>query len=190
MSHDIRTFGAVGNGETSCTAAIHSAIDAAAKDGGGTVLVPAGRFLTGAISLRSNITLHLEAGATLLGSNRPDDFPLWRSAWEGQADAAKPVQPGRRPMIGGEGLRNVTITGRGTIDGAGAFWWKNRLTSTPRDVRPTLIRFVDCYNVRIEGITCTNSPSWTVTPLACDNVSIHGITVINPPASLAIKALG
>lgn len=183
MSHDVTSYGARGDGNMLCTQAIQSAIDAAAARGGGTVIVPAGRFLTGALELRSNITLHLEPGATLLATGNPDDFPLWRSKWEGAADPATGVQPGRRPLIGGEGLQNVAITGRGTIDGAGEWWWKNRATLTPRDVRPTLVRLVDCRNVRIEGITAADSPSWTITPLACDNVSICGVTVINPPDS-------
>jgi len=178
--YDITQFGAVGDGSTFAGSAIHSAIDAAAGAGGGTVVVPAGRFLTGSITLKSNITLHLEPGAVLLGTGNPDHFPLWRSKWEGTAVDG---QPGRAPMIGGEGLRNIAITGRGTIDGAGKWWWQNMKTMSPPNVRPTLIRFVDCYNVRIEGITVTNSPSWTITPLACDNVTITGITVINPPDS-------
>lgn len=183
MSVDVTQFGARGDGVSTATAAIQQAIDSAATAGGGTVIVPPGRFLTGALQLRTNITLHLEAGATLLATGRPEDFPLWRSEWEGRADPAKDAQPGRRPLIGGEGLQNVAVTGRGTIDGAGEWWWKNRNTLSPRDVRPTLIRFVDCRNVRIEGITATNSPSWTITPLACDNVSVCGVTVINPPDS-------
>ncbi|MCS7033642.1 MAG: glycoside hydrolase family 28 protein [Phycisphaerae bacterium] len=183
MIFEITRFGAVGDGETRNTRQIQATIDAAAEAGGGTVVVPAGTFVTGAIELRSNITLHLEPGATLLGSGKPEDFPLWRSRWEGAADPSKTSQPGRRPLIGGEGLRNVAITGRGTLDGNGRWWWQNRTTMDPPDVRPTLIRLVDCFNVRIEGITATNSPSWTVTPLACDNVVVHGISVINPPDS-------
>lgn len=180
VQYDITKYGAVGDGKTHAGQAIHRAIDAAAEKGGGTVIVPAGVYLTGSIILRSNITLHLEPGSVLLGSAKPEDFPLWRSDWEGEAPNG---QPGRRPMIGGEGLRNIAITGRGTIDGAGKWWWQNMKTMTPPNVRPTLIRFVDCYNVRIEGITVINSPSWTVTPLACDNVTITGITIINPPDS-------
>lgn len=180
MSYDITQFGAVADGKTYAGHAIQSAIDAAGAAGGGTVLVPPGTFLTGSLVLRSNVSLHLEPGSRLLGTGNPEHYPLWRSRWEGDAHDG---QPGRAPMIGGEGLRNVAITGRGTIDGAGQWWWKNMKTMSPPNVRPTLIRFVDCYNLRIEGITVTNSPSWTVTPLACDNVTINGITVINPPDS-------
>jgi polygalacturonase len=180
MPYDVTEFGATGNGVAFDGRAIQRAIDAAAGAGGGTVVVPAGRFLSGSIVLRSDITLHLEAGAVLLGTGNPEHFPLWRSRWEGD-DAGG--QPGRMPLIGGEGLRNVAITGRGTIDGAGKWWWDNLKTMSPPNVRPTLLRFVDCYNVRVEGITAVNSPSWTVTPLACDNVTITGITVINPPDS-------
>ena len=171
--HLITDFGAVGDGCTPATVAIQKTIEAAASRGGGTVIVPAGNFVTGALRLRSNINLHLEAGATLLGAQDIEQFPVWTPAWEGVASHA--------PLIGGEDLDNVSITGRGTIDGRGQMWWE--LMKKLDLFRPRLIRLVDCRNVLIEGVTLTNSPSWTLNPLACDTVTIRGVIVKNPPDS-------
>jgi polygalacturonase len=179
MSVNILDHGAVPNGETNCTAAIQKAIDAAVERGGGTVVVPSGKYVTGTIWLRSNITLHLEAGATLLGAQDVEAFPMWTPRWEG------PKSTTRAAMICGEDLENVAITGRGTIDGRGEMWWKLRreVEPTAHIQRPRLIRLVDCRNVLIEGITVTRSPSWTINPVACENVTVHKVTVKNPPDS-------
>ena len=173
MSLCITEFGAIGDGATLATASIQKSIDAAASRGGGTVIVPAGNFITAAIWLRSNINLHLEPGAVLLGAQDIAQFPMWTPAWEGVASHA--------PLIGAEGLDNVSITGRGTIDGRGKIWWE-RMKELDL-VRPRLIRLVDCRNVLVEGVTLTNSPSWTLNPLACDEVTIRGVIIRNPPAS-------
>jgi polygalacturonase len=120
----VTDFGARGDGATSATVAIQKAIDAAAERGGGTVVVPAGRYVTGTIWLRSNINLNLEPGATLLGAQDVNEFPVWTPAWEGVKSHA--------PLIGGENLDNVSVTGRGTIDGRGQMWWElmRKLDST------------------------------------------------------------
>ena len=83
MQYDVRKFGAVADGETNTTSQLQAAIDACGLAGGGTVVFPAGQYVTGTLWLRSNVTLHLEAGAVLLGSQRFDDFPKWSSKWEG-----------------------------------------------------------------------------------------------------------
>jgi polygalacturonase len=177
MSFDVTQFGARGDRADVQTAEFQKAIDTCAAKGGGTIVVPAGTYVVGAIWLRSNITLHLEAGALLKGSEREEDFPLWRSAWEGPGERSARV-----PLIAGEGLENVAITGRGTIDGNGPVWWErhHRVRDCPR---PWLIRLVDSRNVLVEGVTLRNSPFWTLSPLACENVTINGITIINPADS-------
>jgi polygalacturonase len=180
MPVDVTQFGAVRDGETNTTAQLQAAIDAcgSGEGCGGTVLVPAGRYVTGSLSLRSNVTLHLEAGAVLLGSQNVNHLPLWSSRWEGPG-----VKPARAPLIGGEGLENIAITGRGTIDGRGQIWWDAQRREPGKVRRPHLCRFVDCRNVRIEGVTFRNSPMWTVTPLGCDDVQVSGVTIVNPPDS-------
>ena len=111
-------FGAAGDGKTKNTAAAQRAIDACAETGGGTVYVPAGTFLTGALRLRSNITLYLDAGAVLLFSGDFDDCPTVRTL------CSSGEFHGYSPLIYGCDLSNIAITGRGTIDGQGGPWWE------------------------------------------------------------------
>src|SRR5512147_1054068 len=110
--------GAVGDGQTLDSPAIQSAIDACAANGGGTVFLPAGQYLTGSLFLRNNISLYLDAGAVILGSENPDDYPIVHSRWEGKH------QDTYAPLIAGQNLSNISVVGRGTIDGRGAIWWQ------------------------------------------------------------------
>ena len=174
LAFNVRDFGAVGDGQTLATPAIQAAIDACHQQGGGTVFIPAGSYITGSIFLRSNITLYLDAGATLLGSQDPADFPIISSRWEGSE------QPTHAPLIAGRDLKNIAVVGRGTIDGRGAHWWRRFQERALDYPRPRLIAFADCSNVLIEGITATNSPSWTINPVRCDNVTIQKVTIVNP----------
>lgn len=171
---DIRTFGAVGDGVTLNTVAIQSAIDACGEAGGGIVLLPAGKWLSGALVLRSHVTLEVTGGAILLASQNPDDYPIIQARWEGRR------QQSHAPFIGGENLVNVAIRGNGIIDGQGAPWWKRHLDKTLAIPRPRLISFADCRRVRIHDVELVNSPSWTVNPVRCDDLLIDGITIRNP----------
>jgi len=174
---NVRDYGACGDGTKLDMPAIQSAIEACAAQGGGTVVLPAGQYVTGSLFLRDNITLQLEAGARILGSENPEDYPVIHSRWEGKH------QDTYAPLIAGKDLHNIAVTGRGTIDGRGAVWWKAKKEKTLAHPRPRLISFSDCSNVLIEGITAINSPSWTINPVHCRNVNIHGITIINPADS-------
>ncbi len=116
---NILSFGAVGDGVTKCTEAIQSAIDTCSASGGGTVLVPPGEYFTGAIHLRSRINLHLDTGATLSFSDDPEDHPSVFTRWGGIE-----CQAAYSPCLYGRGLTDVSITGRGTLDGRGTRWWK------------------------------------------------------------------
>jgi polygalacturonase len=174
---NVREHGALGDGETLDTPAIQAAVDACAKSGGGTVLVPAGTYHTGAIFFRDNITLLVDAGATLLGSENPTDYPVIRSRWEGVERETY------APLITGSGLANIAVTGRGTIDGRGAFWWALHRAKSLAYPRPRLIAFAECTNVLIAGVTLTRSPSWTVNPVRCENVTVDKVTITNPADS-------
>ena len=176
-SFNVRDCGALGNGQDLDSPAIQAAIDACAAQGGGTVTLPAGRYHAGSLFLRSNITLHLDSGAVLLGSENPDDYPVIHSRWEGKH------QDTHAPLIGGDRLQNICVTGRGTIDGRGAVWWKAKEEKTLAYPRPRLVSFSNCSNVLIETITAINSPSWTINPIHCQNLNVHAVTIINPADS-------
>ncbi len=174
---NVKDWGAAGNASLLDTQAIQSAIEAAAGAGGGTVFFPAGKYLSGSIFLHSNITLSLEAGAILLGSQDPSDYPVVNGRWEGVD------QKTHAPLVAGEGLDNIAVVGRGTIDGQGGAWWDLNRQKKLAYPRPRLIGFTGCRNVLVEGITATNSPSWTINPVRCENVNIDKVTIQNPPDS-------
>ena len=171
---NVLDYGAVGDGLALNTLAVQAAIEACHTAGGGTVHVPAGAYVTGSILMRSNVTLHLDAGAVLLGSQNPADYPVISSRWEGVE------QQTHAPLIGGYALNNVAVIGRGLVDGRGAFWWKKHKERALDYPRPRLISFADCASVLVEGITAANSPSWTINPVRCENVVVDKVTVVNP----------
>jgi polygalacturonase len=173
----IRDYGATGDGQTLDSPAIQATIEACYQAGGGTVYIPAGSYVTGSLFLKSNITLYLDAGAALLGSQEIADYPAIDSRWEGASRKA------HAPLIGGDDLENIAVVGRGTIDARGEFWWRMHRERTLEHPRPRLISFGRCTNVLIEGITLTNSPSWTLHPFNCENVTVNKVTIINPANS-------
>lgn len=110
----VRDFGAVGDGSNLDTKAIQGAIDEAATTGG-SVLLPPGRYLCGTLFLRSNVSLHLSAGAVLLGSPNIEDYPETIPSLRSYTDNYV-----RKSLLYGENLTNVALEGRGMIDGQGA----------------------------------------------------------------------
>ncbi|MBI4580299.1 MAG: glycoside hydrolase [Planctomycetes bacterium] len=173
--YSVARFGAVGDGRTMNTAAIQSAIDAAAAAGGGTAWFPAGTWRSGTLVLKDNVTLHLESGATLLGSTDLADYPRHRPAYRSYTDEYVDMA-----LIYAEGARNVGVVGAGTIDGQGG----DPAFKPPRGQngylqRPYLLRFVECRHVRVAGITLRDSPMWVQHYLACDNVTLERVTVLS-----------
>jgi polygalacturonase len=174
-----RDFGAKADGTTNDTVAIQSAIDACAAKGGGAVRLTAGTWLSAPIVLKSNITLQLDKGATLLGSPDHADYP----------EITEFRLPGVQPLVSATNAENVAITGEGAIDGNGESWWQ--MARSVRDAgvmgnphpRPRLVVFDHCKHVRIEGVTIQNSPMWQLVPYYCDDVIIHNIRVLAPQHS-------
>lgn len=164
--YDIRDYGAKPDGRTLCTESIQKAIDTCAADGGGTVYLPPGTFLSGTLVMKSGVMLRLDTGCTLLGSpdlaQYPSHIPEFRSYTDNYTE---------KSLIYGEKLERVAIVGRGVIDGQGASF------KGPYKVRPYTIRFIECRDVVVEGVTIRNSPMWVQHYLACDDVRIDGITV-------------
>ena len=163
---DVTAFGAAGDSVTLNTAAIQRAVDSCAASGGGTVLFPAGTYLSGTIILRGNVTLRLEAGATLLGSTDLADYPVHVPAYRSFTDRYTD-----KSLIYAEKVRNVAIVGQGKIDGQGAAF------SGPHKVRPYLMRFVECRGVTVRDVTIENAAMWVEHYLACEDVLISGIRV-------------
>ena len=197
-------FGGVSDGVTSNTEAFRKAIAALDKQGGGTLLVPEGVFLTGPIVLKNCIDLHLERGAVILLSPDKREF----------------LEKGKvRPGISASKRHDVRISGEGIIDGNGAWWravkrskvsdteWKEflKMGGTVTDdgtlwypfglkafpdiadsyleqekMRTHLVRFTDCERVCVTGVTIQNSPKFHLVPQHCTDVTIDGVTVRCP----------
>jgi len=173
---DVRSYGAKADGTTKDTAAIQKAIDTCAAKGGGTVRLTAGTYLSAPIVLKSNITLQLDKGATLLGSPDHTDYP----------EITEFRLPGVQALVSATNAENVSIAGKGTIDGQGESWWSMMRSFHDAGVmgnphpRPRLVVFDHCKHVRIEGVTIQNSPMWQVVPYYSDDVVIHNIRVLAP----------
>ena len=190
---NVKDYGAQGNKKL-CTIAIQKAIDAAAKAGGGRVIVPAGEYLSGPLFLRSNIVFEVCSGATIYFHDDIADTPVIMGSWEG---IERKVYAS---LLTGHDLENVTITGRGRIDGQGKAWWdaywetdkirtekgirerepENPEGSPLKFPRPRMINLYRCTNVQISDISITNSPAWTIHPVYCRNVNIQGVSIIQP----------
>ncbi len=176
-----RVYGAEGDGVTKDTAAIQEAIDVCEQRGGGTVRLIAGTYLSAPIVLKSNITLQLDKGATLLGSPDHGDYPPKTEFRE----------PGLQALVSATNASNVAIRGDGVIDGAGATWWwimvpehvGSKVRMSTADPRPRLVVFDHCRHVLVEGITIQNSPDWQLVPYYSDDVTIRNIKVLAPAHS-------
>jgi len=175
-SCDPHAYGAKGDGVSKDSAAIQAAIDACAAQGGGTVRLIAGTYLSTPIVLKSNITLQLDKGATLLGSPDHADFP--------------PITmfhlPDLQPLVSAVNATDVAITGDGVIDGNGETWWQMARSIRNAGVlgeghpRPKLIIFDHCKHVRVEGVTIQNSPMWQLVPYYSDDVTIQNVRILAP----------
>lgn len=164
---DVRDFGAVGTGRALDTKAIQSAIDAAGQSGG-MVYFPPGTYLTGTLTLKSRVSLHLEAGATLLGSTNLADYPAIHPAFRSYADTYH-----NQSLIYAENLEDVSLVGRGTVNGQGASFKR----VDHYGGRPYLICMVNCRHVQVADLTLLDSAMWVQHYLVCEDVSIRGLTV-------------
>jgi polygalacturonase len=167
----ITSFGATTRASTDVSSSIQKAIDSASAAGGGTVEIPKGQYLSGPVRMASDIDLQLDDGATL------KLLPLGK-------------YPGgtRNPQsfISGQGLHDIAITGKGTIDGQGAPWWP--LVKKQAYIRrPRMIALSGCNRILIEGVTLQNSPMFHIAISGhSTNVTVRGVT-IRAPASTDAK---
>jgi polygalacturonase len=179
-------FGAIGDGKQLETVALQKAIDKSAKIGG-TVSVKPGTYLTGSLFLKSGVTLDLPEGATLIGSQKLEDYPMLPTRIAG-IEMSWPAA-----LINVRDQHNVIITGKGTIDGDGPIWWKSywdlRATYEPKGLRwasdydarrPRLILIQNSSEVKLGGgILLKRSGFWTVQILYSHDVHVDGVTIRN-----------
>ncbi len=183
---DAVQFGAIGDGKRMNTVAIQKAIDCAAKTKG-TVTFPAGTYLTGSLFLKSGVTLNIEEGVTLIGSQKLEDYPELPTRIAG-IEMTWPAA-----LINTRDQHNVFITGKGTIDGDGPIWWNSyrdlRAAYEPKGLRwasdydarrPRLILFQNSENIHLGGgITLKRSGFWTVQVLYSRDITIDGVIIRN-----------
>jgi polygalacturonase len=184
--HLANDFGAKGDGTTLNTTAIQKAIDDASLKGGTVTLAP-GTYLTGSLFLKSNVTLNIPEGVILIGSQKLEDYPMLPTRIAG-IEMTWPAA-----LINARNQQNVTITGKGTIDGDGPIWWKSywdlRATYEPRGLRwasdydarrPRLILLQNSSNVHLGGgILLKRSGFWTIQILYSHDIAIDGVTIRN-----------
>ncbi len=164
----ILKHGAAGDGKTLNTKAFIDAIAACAAAGGGRVLVPAGKWLTGPIHLKSNINLHIAEGAEVLFSTNFDHYLPKVLVKRGIVDSY-----GLSPLIYARDCTNIAITGSGKLNGQGKPWWHRQYPN-----RPCLVAPINCRNVLMESFTITSGPGWTIHPIYCENVIVRKVKVL------------
>lgn len=196
-THSIAEHGADPTGSKKSTAAVQAAIDAAAAAGGGTAFVPPGRYVIGTIRFRSNVRLHVEMGATLVGSPDLGDYE------EQPEGHLAPEFPYVKCLFVGYDLENVELSGGGTIDGSGAAFMdygeptfnetftREAFEAMPADrrdeyvsehagERPTWIFFLRrCRNVRFRDVRIVDVARWTTRFSACENMILSGLFIEN-----------
>lgn len=191
--YNIRDYGAISDGKTVTTKAIQKAIDTCSNTGGGTVYIPTGTFVTGAIQLKSRVHLKLESGAVLKGSRQVSDY-LLNGFLQG--------------MFFGEDITDVTISGDGLIDGNGTSFFDATKLHDYIDFDKKYIRQGQAYldalkpvdgpilyksrpgmlmvimhseNIKITGVKIIDSPNWTIRIGNCQDVLVDGITITSNP---------
>jgi polygalacturonase len=193
----VTDFGAVGDGKSDARPAILAAIDKAAGEGGGRVVLPAGVWLSkGPVTLKSRIELHIADGATLLFSPDPRDYlPAVKTRWEGTEVM------GYSPLIYARDVEDVAVTGKGILDGNAQsifHGWKQkekadqlslrhmgidgvpverRVLAEGHFLRPSMVQFFGAKRVLLEGYTIKNSPFWVNHLVYTDHAVVRGLHV-------------
>lgn len=182
--HDIRDYGAVGDGIHKNTSSIQSAIDVCTAGGGGRVIVPPGTFLTGTLFLKDHVDLHLLPGAIIRGS--PDLQDYCDENCFPQNSACVPEKATGGHLIVGLEVKDVSISGRGVIDGnSGAFFGpppeNSRCFTFKYGKRPSqMVYFCECERVQIKDVALYDATYWTCFCHGCIDVFISNVRICNP----------
>ena len=168
---NIKRFGAIGDGVAMDTEAVQDAIDDCHEAGSGVVWVPAGDFQIGTIILKSNVTLSLDYGASLLGSTNAADYPT--------GNLSSPREGAAHCLIYAENASNITIEGLGVIDGRGTHenFPRNRSGGRNRGIRPRLMRMERCEDLTFSGVTYKRPAFWGLHLIDCKNIHFDAVTV-------------
>ncbi|MBN2546580.1 MAG: glycoside hydrolase family 28 protein [Spirochaetes bacterium] len=179
---DITKFGAKGDSITDDNEAIQKAIDICAKEGGGTVIVPAGKYLTGPIFFKSNVRFEIKKNAVIIFST---ETSLYKSTDQNRNYSSS----GWVNLMAAYNESNIAIVGEGVIDGQGKAWWdawraevkaKGKKSGTNR---PRLLYFTNVNNVLIDGVTFLNSPSFHVVFRNSENIDVNNVKIDSPEES-------
>lgn len=174
--YNVLDYGARGDGQSLDSPAIQKAVDEAAQQGG-RVMVPAGLYVCGTVRLRNRVTLDLQQGATILGST---DLAHYETRTWGHHNDITPWH-----LILAENVEDVVLTGEGTIDGHGHYFWQPDRPSEWHFWRENLqrvspmVHFQGCRRIRIENVRLTGSAGWTLHLHDCDQCAIRGVQIQN-----------
>ncbi|MFT3738308.1 MAG: glycosyl hydrolase family 28 protein [Breznakibacter sp.] len=190
----VTQHGVVSDGKTLNTKAIQALIDHTSEQGGGTIVFPQGRFLTGSLEMKSNVGLYLAKDAVLLGSTNPYDYI--KPPTPNSPQSPKTDDNSELGLILAIGAEHITLSGPGTIDGQGLQLALNgdslhhtgelidknynaRRMRPSELVRPKLFRFLNCKHIRVTGLTLTNSANWGLSFDLCEQLELDGLKIIN-----------
>jgi len=191
---EVTKLGAKGDSVSNAKPAFDKAMALCKKNNGGTIIVPKGIYtLNGPIHFVSNVKLHLEDDAKIRFGTNPKDYPLVLTSWEGT------MLYNYSPLIYGNNVENIAITGNGIIDGEGSTNWdkwkfleekgkmlsremnhkntpiKERIFGNGHYLRPQLIQFINSKNILIENVRIEDSPFWCVHLLKSKSITIRGL---------------
>jgi polygalacturonase len=185
---DVRDYGAKGDGATLDTGAIQQALDDCGK-AGGTVRFPKGTYVSKPLTIHTKTTVHLDEGAKLMASTNHADFMKEPGDWLKAKSGSDFIH-----FISGKDLEDVTLTGKGVIDGNGAIWWEEAEKARQKVSgytlpRPNLVVITRGKNIRMTGITLQNSPKFHYVPTECEDVLIDGVTILAPEGAANTDAI-
>jgi alpha-L-rhamnosidase len=180
--YNIAEHGAVADGSTLNTKAIQATIDECAKKGGGTVIIPKGIFMSGALYIKPKVNIEMQDGSVLRGSTNIEDYPKATTRIEGH------FEPWRAALINADRADHLRITGKGTLDGNGKPFWiefysrrtADRTTTNLNVERPRLAFIQNSKDVVISGITFLNSGFWNLHLYRDQQVKVDGCRFVAP----------
>jgi polygalacturonase len=191
VNFDVTKYGAKADGKTDNTAAFKAAIADCNAKGGGHVIVPSGTYVSGAVTLLSNVDFHLNSGATIKFSGDASKFPTVLTRYEGIECM------NRSPMVYAFGQTNIALTGSGTLDAGGTSSWnkgsdraflesliskgvtdpkKRVVPGSGHNMRSTFVEPYNCKQVLIQGVKLKNPMFWQLHPTLCTDVIVDGVT--------------